>query len=166
MQAIYKGRNFIKTDTGKRVGPFDVFEPTSKFLQKAARNPHILTRDDFRRKLYDMSRRQLRQMCQNADLSKSGNTADLRDRLMGLFDVEPEDDEPDDDGGAEVIEDEQPTREVVLESTREGLRDICREWDLKVGGNKQELQRRILDHFDYTPIEEDDDEVHAEEPQD
>ena len=160
MQAIYKGRNFIKTDTGKRVGPFDVFEPTSKFLQKAARNPHILTRDDFRRKLYDMSRRQLRQMCQNAALSNSGNTADLRDRLMGLFDVEPEDDEPDDDDA------DPPTREVVLESTREGLRDICREWDLKVGGNKQELQRRILDHFDHEPLEEDDDEVHAEEPQD
>ena len=160
MQAIYKGRNFIKTDTGKRVGPFDVFEPTSKFLQKAARNPHILTRDDFRRKLYNMSRRQLRQMCQNADMSKSGNTAELRDRLMGLFDVEPEDDEPDDDDA------DSPTREVVLESTREGLRDICREWDLKVGGNKRELQRRILDHFDHEPLEEDDDEVHAEAPQD
>lgn len=159
---IYKGRRPLQLDDGRTVEPFTPFDCSPSTASKRSRDPHFLTSEDFRRLVYRMRRSQLQQMIRNAnrhrdlDLSRSGNTHDLKERLKGLLDDLDEAD--DEDAADEHGETEAPSRDDVLDMTVEQLREHLSERGLKVGGLKEELIERLLTDLGYDPDEADDEE--------
>ena len=139
MKVIYIGRSLLPVKGADPIKPFNLTEISRGDFSRLSNNRHLLTRQEYLKKVATLHRAPLQQMARNAGVDHRGSKSQIQDALRTLAK-------------------EHPSREEVLEMTSDELSETLGEYDQTIRGRKAEKVERLLSYLGYELVDDPDDE--------